>query len=363
MNKELLEKYCNNSCTEQELLTVLKWFEESSRSSEGKAMLFRIWEELSDEDGSLKVDFDYILDNIHHKVNLAQSKKNLEEANQNLRVHRKKENILKILTRVAAILLLPVVGFGLYMSLKYWSVYSDQTSVNQAYNEVYSSVDAITKVTLPDGSNVWLNHRSSLQYPVSFRGKYRTVELKGEGYFEVVHNSKIPFIVRAGEIEIKATGTTFNIMAFPEDGKIETSLISGQVELQVTKPGGKSIPALKMKPAELAIYQTVDGEIKVRTIPDDRYFIWKDGKLVFNKEPMGEVVKKLSRWFNVEIQIKDPELFDLTYTATFEDETFPQVMELISMVSPVSYSISNRQRDITTGGFTKRKCILSYRKK
>ena len=135
--------------------------------------------------------------------------------------------------------MLPVLGFGLYMSFKYQSVRHGQISVNQAYNEVFSSVDAITKVTLPDGSNVWLNHSSTLKYPAMFQGDSRTVELTGEGYFEVAHNPKIPFIVKAGEIQVVAHGTTFNIMAYPDEDRIETSLINGSVELQRLNQIGK----------------------------------------------------------------------------------------------------------------------------
>ena len=80
MNKELLEKYCKNACTEEELSSVLEWFEESARTPEGKALLFKIWEELPDEEGNLKINFDFILDRIHHKVNLTQSKKLLRES-------------------------------------------------------------------------------------------------------------------------------------------------------------------------------------------------------------------------------------------------------------------------------------------
>jgi transmembrane sensor len=121
------------------------------------------------------------------------------------------------------------------------------------------------------------------------------------------------------------------------------------------------IPLLRIRPNEIAIYQKNKNEISTLTIEDDRYFSWKSGKLVFNKEPMGDVVKKLGRWFNVDIQVTDPKLLDLTYTATFVNETLPQVMELIAMVSPVNYSISNR-KEISPGIFSKRKIILSYRK-
>jgi ferric-dicitrate binding protein FerR (iron transport regulator) len=117
-----------------------------------------------------------------------------------------------------------------------------------------------------------------------------------------------------------------------------------------------------LKPSDLAIYQRRDKEINIRTIDDERYYSWKDGKLIFKKEPLGEVVKKLNRWFNVDIQIKDPELLDLTYTGTFVNETLSQVMELIALISPISYSISDR-KEISSGTFSKRKIILSHRKK
>jgi ferric-dicitrate binding protein FerR (iron transport regulator) len=362
MNKELLEKYCSNCCTEEELSSVLEWFEGSVRTPEDKALLFKIWEELPDEESNLQIDFDFILNKIHHKVNLGQSKRLLEEAGQNLIKYKRRKHFINVLSRVAAILILPVFSFGLYMSFKYQSTRHVQISVNKAYNEVFSSVDAITKITLPDGSNVWLNHSSSLKYPAMFQGNSRMVELNGEGYFEVAHNPKIPFIVKAGKIQVIARGTTFNIMAYPDEDKIETSLISGHIELEWTEPDGKRIPLLKMKPTDLAIFQKFNNEINTHTIYDDRYFSWKEGKLVFNKEPIGEVVKKLDRWFNCDIQIKDPELLDLTYTGTFVNETLSQVMELIALISPISYSISDR-KEISSGTFSKRKIILSHRKK
>jgi ferric-dicitrate binding protein FerR (iron transport regulator) len=359
MKKELLKKYFSNCCTEEELLSVLAWFEESATTAEGNDILYNIWDEFSEDESNLKVDFYLLLDRIHHEVNLTQSKKLLQLADQNLIKYKRRKNFLKVLMRAAAILMLPVLGFGLYMSFKYQSVRHVQT---YAYQTVFSSVDAITKVTLPDGSNVWLNHSSSLKYPSMFSGNSRYVELNGEGYFEVVHNSKIPFIVKAGEIQIKAIGTEFNVMAYPDDYRIETSLVNGSVEVNRTGPDGKSITLLKMKPTDLAIFNKSDKEINCRTVRDERYYSWKDGKLVFNKEPIGEVARKLSRWFNVDIQVKDHELLELTYTATFVNETLPQVMELMAMVSPISYTISKRQ-EINPGTYTKRKIVLSYRNK
>jgi transmembrane sensor len=361
MNKELLLRYCNNSCTEEDINYVLDWFKDYAATSEGKSLLLKIWDELPEDEGIPQTDFNLLLGRIHHEINLNQSKKLLQLSDQNLIKYRKRGKFINILFRAAAILIFPILSFGLYMSVKYHSVKKDNTSVSQSYNEVFSSVDAITKVTLPDGSIAWLNHSSSLKYPAIFQGDTRRIELTGEGYFEVAHNSKVPFIVNVGEFQIKAIGTIFNVMAYPDEDKIETSLINGQVELQRKEKDGQLISLLKMEPTDLVVFKKSNNEITTRTINDDRYFSWKEGKLVFNKEPISEVVKKLSRWYNVDIQIGDPKLLGLTYTATFTHETLPQVMELMAKVSPIYYSISDRKEN-GSGTFSKRKVILNYKK-
>jgi ferric-dicitrate binding protein FerR (iron transport regulator) len=360
MNKELLEKYFNNCCTDEELESVLAWFRESARTAEGKSLLLEVWEGIPNEGSDNKICFDQLLGRIHHQINLSQSKNLLEEADENLIRYKRKERFIRIFIRAAAILLFPVLGYGLYMTSRYQSTKEGQVIIDQSYNEVFSSVDAITKVTLPDGSNVWLNHSSSLRYPAIFRGDNRAVELKGEGYFEIAHNPSKPFIVTAGTLDIMAIGTTFNVMAYPEEDKIETSLIEGFVELNKAWSFSRKTPLVKMKPTDMAVYQKSNDKFTIRTIVDDRYFSWKDGKLIFNKEPIGEVASKLSRWFNVDIQIKDPKLNELTYTGTFVDETLPQVMELMAMISPVSYTISDR-KEITPGTFSKRKVVIAYK--
>jgi transmembrane sensor len=362
MNRELLEKYCTNCCTQDELHSVLEWFQKTAGTAESKSLLFNKWEELPEDDNSVAINYDRLLDRIHHEINLSRAKNLLLISDNNLIKYKRRDNFKNVVIRVAAIFMLPVLCFGMYVSYKYQSSKHLQASVNNTFNEVFSSVDAITKVTLPDGSNVWLNHNSSLKYPSSFHGNSRITELKGEGYFEVAHNPRMPFIVRTGDIQIKAVGTIFNIMAYPDESRIETSLIEGKVQLESIDLEGNASTLVKMKPNDLSIYKKKSNEISTRTINDDRYFSWKEGKLVFNKEPLGEVARKLGRWFNVDILIKDPDLLLLTFTATFEQETLPQVLELMAMASPIRYSISKREK-LNNGTFTKRKIILSHRKK
>jgi len=356
MDSILIKKYINNSCSEEELRTVLSWLADPVRT-DGNTFFSELWEE-SDKRND-EIDYNFMLDKIHHKINLTRSKNILERLEENPISFKRKEHSIKMFSRAAAILLFPVLVFSVYMTGKYQAIKHAQNSANQSYNEVHSSVDAIAKVILPDGSGVWLNHLSSLKYPPMFSYDSRTVELTGEGYFEVAHNPEVPFIVKAGNIQVKAVGTTFNVMAYPDQNNIETALISGKVELNKICQNGKRSTMLIMKPNEFAVFHAGTGKLDVRTITDDRYSAWKDGRLVFIEEPMGRVVEKLSRWFNVDFEIKDKELLDLTYTATIFNETLPQVMELMSQASPIRYSISKLQM-LKPGVFSKRKVILCY---
>jgi len=361
MDKALIKKYCNNKCTEEELNSVLEWFQLSAESKEGEALLFRLWVELQDEKDSVEINFESLLERIHHEIYLTYSKSLFQEKDAFPYKVFNRKVFVKILSRAAAILLIPLMVYGLYITVRYQSLILNEGLEQKTNYEVFSPVDAIIKVSLPDGSTVWLNRSSSLIYPAVFHDNTRAVELKGEGYFEVASDSKNPFIVSAGDIRIKATGTEFNIMAYMDENKIVTSLINGQVELLTSDPEGKKTLPLILKPTDMAVFQKSTNQFLIKTTKDNSNFSWKDGRLVFDNEPMSDVVRKLSRWFNCEFEIKDPELLNLTYTATFIDETLLQVMDLIAMVSPVSYSISNREKN-SSGTFYKRKIILKYRK-
>ncbi|HAX93106.1 MAG TPA: hypothetical protein DCY25_04010 [Bacteroidales bacterium] len=358
MKRELLDKYLNNRCSENELKQVLEWFENPDNQEEAREFFRMYWDNLKEDSSSSETDHNAILDEIHHRINLQKSE-NSPTRGVTLIKSSRWDLYLRHFRNAAAILLIPVLGLTFYYFSKYHSSRSEESISGISYNEVFSSVDAITKVLLPDSSVVWLNHSSSLRYPVEFDRKDRNVELIGEGYFEVASNPDKPFVVKVDNINVVAVGTTFNVMAYPEENKIETSLIEGRVEFHLTS-GKKSSTVMEMKPEDLIIYTRDNGEVTRLTIKDDRYFAWKDGKLVFTAEPMSEVVKKLNRWFNADIEILDQRVEGLTLTATFINESLPQVLDLIAMVSPVKYTVS--ERDSTSDGtYTRREVTLSYR--
>jgi ferric-dicitrate binding protein FerR (iron transport regulator) len=358
MEKRLLEKYFRNNCTEKELETVLECFRIQGNNPETKELMYNIWNEPQEDNSVRDVDFEGLLSRIHHSVNIQEATILIDRTKDEVVKHKRRQYIFSFIRNAAAILLFPVLSAGLFYMLSYYAGRPDY--LNVSYNEVIASVDAITKVTLPDGSNVWLNHSSSLRYPAVFKKRSREVELKGEGYFEVAHNDNAPFDVSAGDLKISAVGTIFNIMAYPEEKRIETLLIDGVVEILKEGSGGAGKEVYTMKPNDLAIYDRESHAFLTKTISDDRYFSWKDEKLIFTAERMEDAVKKLSRWFNVDIEIKNPEINDYPLTATFVSESLPQVMDLLSMILPIRYSISDR-KEIINGEYSKQKVVI-YRK-
>ncbi len=354
MSRELLGKYFKNTCTKEELEYILDWFRINGESDDTKAIFWKIWQDLP-EDEQLRKPDDQLLDKLHHKINLMKSLS--APVGKKRGIFRK--DFIRVFSKVAAVLLFPVIGALLFITYKYHNNQHELFAAGNSYNEVYSSVDAITKVTLPDGTVAWLNHNSKLKYPSVFRDKFRTVELSGEGYFEVVSNSAIPFVVKAGEIRAIARGTTFNILAYPGEDRIETSLLKGMVELQRAE-GETPVIIADMEPSEMIMYNRTDKHIIKSRITDERNYSWKDGKLIFKKEPLVNVTTKLERWFNVEIEINDQRLYELSLTATFVNETLPEVLEFLSIAVPVNYTISKREI-LSDGSYSRRKVNLTHK--
>lgn len=149
-------------------------------------------------------------------------------------------------------------------------------------------------ITLSDGTQVWLNAETELEYPTTFSGKTRTVSLKGEAYFKVAHGPQSPFIVRVGEIDVKVYGTEFNINTQKKD-KIETVLVNGSVNILYQ---GKETP---LQPSQMASFIPSLGEIKVSEVNILPYVAWKEGNFMFHNETLENIMEKLSRWYDLNV--------------------------------------------------------------
>nr|WP_121273725.1 FecR family protein [Pedobacter schmidteae] len=154
------------------------------------------------------------------------------------------------------------------------------------------------QVGLPDGTRVWLNAASSLTYknPSKYKAKTRTVELSGEGYFEVAKNKAFPFVVLSGGQRVEVLGTHFNISSYPDESVVKTTLLEGSVSVE---PVGYAIGSHILKPGEQSIFKGRAIQLKQADI--EEVIAWKNGFFRFNEESLTSVMNKISRWYNVDL--------------------------------------------------------------
>lgn len=191
-----------------------------------------------------------------------------------------------------------------------------------------------SRILLPDSTFVVLNAGSSLEYNGFYNTKERDVELSGEAYFEVKTNPERPFNVKAEKMVVSATGTSFNVENYPGAGPVKVTLEKGEISITIRKED-----PVFLKQGQQAVYSPGSNKVAVHAVSTDTYTSWKDNKLRFIDTPFKEVMEKLSRSYNVNIEITDPALLELKYTATFIDESISEVMRLLSDVSPIRYEI------------------------
>jgi transmembrane sensor len=169
------------------------------------------------------------------------------------------------------------------------------------YNTVSTPRGGQYQLTLSDGSKVWLNAASAITFPTAFTGKERKVEIKGEAYFEVAHDASKPFQVTVNGMQVQVLGTHFNINAYDDEGEIKTTLLEGSVKVS------KGSASRFIKPGEQAIVPTGnDLNIQVQTADVDEAVAWKNGLFHFNNADLQEVMRQLSRWYDVDVVYNGP---------------------------------------------------------
>ena len=349
MRKEIFINYLNGNCTEEEFEKLLVWIREESMTISGKRMAQEVWDEFKSELSGDKIRYDRLLDIIHHKIDTNQ--------NSTQTVIRKNplgNRVLQLITRVAAILLLPVLLLQLYTKISD----KDRYTANSNELEVEAPAGSRMNIEFGDGTKVWLNHGSKLRYPYRFDSKSRKVFLTGEAYFMVAHKN-VPFIVGTKKLDIEATGTEFNISAYPGDKTIETTLVEGQVGIYER---GSSIRIKTLEPGECIKYNLQKNNCTLESGDIQKYIGWKDGLLIFKNDSIPEIAKKLERWYNVDVKIVNEDVKELTCTATFSEETLSQVLELMSLASPVIYRLTPKVR-YPDGSFSKQSVTIGLNNK
>lgn len=225
---------------------------------------------------------------------------------------------------VAAILVMGLLGGGILTW--YWA--EIRTPAGQLVFETPRGEKSL--VTLPDGSQVWLNASSRLVYH-AFSKKQREVELAGEAFFRVTKNAGAPFVVKTGDLAVEVLGTEFNVMAYDDFGRKEITLVSGKIQVsrgeeQVLLNPGQAL-ALK------------DNLFSIREVNASLASGWVDNKFIFQNVPFSELIRRLENWYDVDIEIDNREIEDINFTGTFKnEETIWQVLEAIRVYTPITYN-------------------------
>jgi len=192
-----------------------------------------------------------------------------------------------------------------------------ESAIPPMYVDLKSPVGSTTRLTLSDGTLVELNAGSTLSYPLSFKGDYRTVSLTGEAYFEVTKDTKHPFIVEANQMKVQVLGTHFNLKSYEEDNRLVTTLIEGSVSVEVDKPGNSPVKPIILKPNQQIVFDKSTNEISVFEVNAGLYASWKDGECFFESEKLKDIIKILERQFGIPISIADASLEEQIYSGFF----------------------------------------------
>lgn len=191
------------------------------------------------------------------------------------------------------------------------------------------------QLTLTDGTKVWLNSYSSLEYPSCFTGKERRVKLKGEGYFEVAKNKEKPFIVETANQQVEVLGTKFNINAYEDEASTRTTLAEGAVRVNSTQR------STLLKPGQQSILTS--NNITVRSVDTYQALDWKNGDFNFFHDDLRSIMRKISRWYDIEVILEEP-ISKETYVAQISrKKQLNDVLKALQLAGSFRYRIQNNK--------------------
>ena len=311
-DKNRIREYFTDSSVYDENFVASKYLDDSN-----EAGLKEIAREHWEKSPSTEVELQHILDRIHFHINTTAGKRPLQT------------RILSAYSRIAAVLLIPLLIGAIYLMQQH-------SNTDGTYAEIRALEGSRVQFTLPDGSVGSLNGGSRLQYPVNF-SENRKVNLTGEGYFEVAKDKKHPFTVQTRYADIQVFGTKFDVCAYENDREVYTTLEEGSV--QVFNKAEKTYAMLD--PGKQNVISKNNGKMQNIPVNTDLYTSWKDEMLRFNNSPFDEVVKKMERWYGVKIILDKSLKYSESYTFTVRTESLKELLQLLSLTTPMSFKIDN----------------------
>ena len=305
--EELLPRYCEGNVSAEEREKVEKWIRQSEEHYKIARQIQLIY---------LASDTISVMD----RVNTDNALSKVDN-----RIFRSQLKALFIWgQRVAAILFIPLLVAYLLQVL-----IPEKQDIRML--EVRTNPGMTTSLTLPDGTKVNLNSESSLVYPESFEGEFRSVRLEGEAFFEVVKNPEKRFVVTTPyNASVEVLGTSFNMEAFKWDSIVSTTLISGKVAF-ISKSGQVDI-----KPGEKLVYNIQTNRSDIYT-SGEAEISWKDGMIIFKKTPFEEALRMLTKRFNVDFVVSNNKYVKDFFTGSFTNHRLEQILDIFNASSGIKW--------------------------
>lgn len=198
-------------------------------------------------------------------------------------------------------------------------------------------------LTLSDGTRIYLNAETEINFPVSFKGKQRVVELSGEAYFEVAKDAQRPFIVKTPDMSVKVLGTSFNLRAYGDEKETVTTLAEGKVQVSDDRQ------FRDITPGEQVVYGKETKAMQVRKVDVSLYAAWREGKFIFRNERLEDIMRYLARWYNVQYQLMDDKVKDMRIGAKlnrYKDMT--PIIEMLKTNAEIAVSFEDGVYYIST---------------
>lgn len=377
VNKEIIIKYLLGETSEEESLLVNQWLNENEKNRKYFNEIAFVWKTSGIAQNIEQNDVEKDRKIFIQKIGELPGEKTMkptEPVKRNLQLFMSNTGPKYYQwLQIAAIFIL---AFCLSWTVFYFMNRKPDTG-SLAYNQIITTKGQKSQIILSDGTTVWLNSETTLRYPSAFNDMKREVFLEGEAFFEVQKKgNKIPFIVKTSEIDIKVLGTSFNVMAYPDEETIETTVVEGSVyiirkgvksssdqniilkpnqKVTLLKKGSRVILSeietakpimIKSTKAIQPISPTKKEQILIsRKVDIELHTAWKDDRLIFQSETFENICYKLERWYDVKIHVRNEELKKYRYTGKFvHNETINQVLEILKLTTPINYTF--KQNDL-----------------
>lgn len=353
INWDLLARYLAQEATETEKHQVWQWLNQGAANKKFFAEIEELWQTTSRAAAFGMFDKEMEQKKFMRKLNVHISSKSSSK------IAELEPDTSWQGWRIAAIILAFVcMGSILMLLIK-------SKPANVSYSTITTPLGQRSVVQLSDGSKVWLNAGSKLKYPDQFNSELREVYLEGEAFFNVAKNAQMPFIVHTSDINIRVLGTEFNVKSYPDEGIIETTLVSGAVDIESP---GKNETLFKLKPNQKAVYRKkniseketsftakasdsfadlpkvtpLKADFKIHEANVEAETAWTDGVLVIRREPFETLAVKLERKYDLDFVFIDSTLKDLRISGTIKDVSIEQVLDGLKLTAPITYKLKDK---------------------